>query len=87
MADNYASYAPDLTTPGEYAFAITPNDSTDLANATRALYVGGAGDVACITVNGSTVTFVGMVAGMLYPLRLKRVLSTGTSASSLVGVY
>ncbi len=30
------------------AFAISPNDSTDLTSQPRAIYVGGAGDIACI---------------------------------------
>jgi len=50
--------------------------------------VGTAGDVAVVLVDDTaTVTFVGLVAGSVYPLRIKQVNSTNTTASNLVGLY
>ena len=52
MADNpFQTYSQSVTAPAVDAFPITPNDSTDLTQAVRALYVGGAGDVNLITGN------------------------------------
>lgn len=73
---------------GEHAFAITPSNDADLPYVTRGLYVGVGGDVTVDMHGGETnVAFVGMVAGMLYQLRVKKVYSTGTTAGSIVGVY
>lgn len=53
----------------------------------RALWVGGAGNLAVITSVGETVTFVGVQAGTLIPMRVKRVLTAGTTATSLLALY
>jgi hypothetical protein len=37
-------------------------------------------------VSGATVVFTGMQGGMIYPLRVARVLATGTTAAGLVGL-
>jgi hypothetical protein len=66
------------------AFAITPNDSTDLAEITLSLWVSVAGAVKVTMYDGSTVTYANLTAGR-HPLRVKRVWSTGTAATGLVG--
>ena len=63
--------------------AVTKSDSTVLQF--RAVYVGGAGDVAIKhTEGGSAVTFVGVPAGSILPVSGVRVMSTGTTATSMV---
>lgn len=86
MKDDFDAHQTGLTCPAIAATAITPNDSTDLANATRAIYVGGAGSLAVVFVEGQSVTFSGVAAGTILPLRLSRVLATGTTATGLVGL-
>lgn len=71
----------------EHAFAITKADGSDIANTTRALWVGGAGDVAVVMVGGETVTFTSVPAGTMLPISVTRVLSTGTSATNILGIY
>jgi len=65
--------------------AVTPSDATLLNG--RALWVGGAGNVA-LSIDGTTaaVTLVGVAAGTLLPVSLNggRVMSTGTTATSIV---
>ena len=88
MADAFSGFTGGLDAPATKAFAVTPDDDTDLANVTRGLYVGGAGTVVAILADdNSAVTLAGATAGSVLPLRVKRVLSTGTTATSLVGVY
>ncbi|MEZ4684194.1 MAG: hypothetical protein R2932_59285 [Caldilineaceae bacterium] len=87
MADSFQSWKAGLESPAENAFSITPSDGSDLANTTRGLYVGVSGDVAVITAGGDTVTFVGLAAGIIHPIRAARVKSTGTTATDIVGVY
>lgn len=68
---------------------ITPNDSTDNTGdkAVRGLYVGGAGNIALTTSNGEDVTLVGCQAGSIIPIRPRRVKSTGTTATNIIGFY
>lgn len=77
-----------VTRPAENAFAVTPNNDADLAEDTRGLYVGVSGDVKVDLVGGSTeITFVNLAAGVIHPIRARRVYATGTTATSIVGVY
>lgn len=66
---------------------ISPNDTVDLPQVISGLYVGGAGVAVVLPVGGATpVTLIGLLAGTVYPFQLRRVLSTGTSATSLIGL-
>ena len=74
--------------PASYvgAAAVTPDNATDLTVAPcRALYIGTAGTLR-VTVNGSTVNFGAVVAGV-FPVAVTRVHSTGTSASNILALY
>lgn len=86
MQDHFRRHETSLTAPAERAEPIVPDDSADLPRATRAIYVGEAGDLRVRMISGDTVTFVNMQGGMSYPLRLRQVLATGTSATGLVGL-
>lgn len=74
------------TGPATRAEDITPDDGTDL-DIPRAIWVGGTGNLAVTMAEGQTVTFVAVPAGFMMPIRVKRVLSTGTTATSIVGLY
>lgn len=71
----------------QHGAAITPNDTTDLTNATLKLYVGGTGDLVVI-LNGdsASTTFKTMPVGM-YDLCVSRILATGTTATNLVALW
>lgn len=73
--------------PGEDAGAVTPSNSENLTRTARALYIGGAGNVALVTPSGSVVTFVGLLAGSILPVRTVRVNVTNTSATNIVAIY
>lgn len=87
MADAFANHETSLDSPGHRAAAVTPNDSTDLTNAARALWVGGAGNLAVVTTGGDTVTLTAATAGSVVPVRVARVLSTGTTATAIVALW
>ncbi len=84
--DRFDKHAAGLMTPGEDGFAITPNDGADLTRVPRSIYVGGAGNIALVTAKGTTLTFVGLGAGQVLPMRANRVLATGTTATNLIGL-
>ena len=66
------------------AFTITPSDAT--TQRAVALWVGGAGNVAVKTEDGTTVTFSGAQAGSIIPVKTMQVLATGTTATLLTGL-
>lgn len=72
--------------PATNAVSITPD--TDLAIATRGVYVGVAGDLKVDMQDaGTAVTFVGLAAGIVHPISIKKVYASGTTATNIVGVY
>lgn len=73
--------------PAMFAEAITTSDSVELTAVTRAIYVGGAGNIAVVMFGGQSVTFTAAVAGTILPIRVKKVLATGTTATAMVGLY
>lgn len=78
---------PNLTSPARNAVDVTPSDSTVFSEETRALYVGGAGDVSVVTAEGQTTTFVAVPGGSILPVRCSKVLSTSTTATSIVRLW
>lgn len=68
------------------AIAITPSDSAELSHIVRQIYVGAAGDVKVVSAGGQTVIHVAVPAGSyISGLRIRKVFSTGTTASSMIG--
>jgi len=74
----------DLDDPCEDLFEVTPNDNEDLPYATRAIYVGSAGDVKVTTVRGNDVVIPDAENGW-HPVRAKRIHATGTTATGILG--
>lgn len=73
------------TWPGYNLIAVTPSDATVFSPAVRQLYIGTAGNVTVETDQGSTVTFVSVLGGTyLGPFFIKKIKSTGTTASNIV---
>ncbi len=86
MKDDFSSYSDGLTSPAVAAEAIVPHDVQALEFVTRALYIGQGGDVNVVLKSGDTVLLPNMQAGVFYPLRVTRVLATGTTAADIVGL-
>jgi hypothetical protein len=68
------------------AATITPNSAEDFAQDTRAVYVGTGGTLNATMPDGVELQFTGLVAGQIYPLRLRRV-RAGGSASGLIALW
>lgn len=71
----------------EYAAAITTSDTVSLTGITRAVYVGGTGNITAIMSNGDTVLFTAVPVGTLLPIRCTRINATATTATALVAMY
>ena len=87
MPDQHGGFVEGLTSPADNAAAVTPSDSTDLAFISRALYVGGAGNIIVTMAGGGDVTFSAVPAGSILPVRVTRVKATSTTATSIVNLY
>ncbi len=74
-----------------YFTAVTLSDSVDIATGiTDALWVGtkgATGTVVAVREDGTAVTFVGVAAGTLLPIAVKRVNNTTTDVSNVVALY
>lgn len=80
-------FEPGSDAPGIKGAAVTPHDSTDdPAGPFRAVYVGSTGNVSVVNMDGTAVSYANCPTGFIIPQWVKRVNSTGTSASSLVGI-
>jgi hypothetical protein len=79
----------NLESTGQGAFAITPHDSNNLTTSTRGICFATAGALKVRLADGNDVTFTSgaLAAGIIHPLRVIRVWSTGTTAASIFGVY
>ena len=71
--------------PGLSLFAVTKSDSVNFSNDVRQLYVGTGGDVVVVTSEGTVITFKNVADGTtIGPFFIRRVNSTGTTASNIV---
>lgn len=64
MTDTFDGYSSGLTAPITNATEVVPNDAADLPAVSRAIHVGGAGDLTVTMRDGTApVTFAGIAAG------------------------
>jgi hypothetical protein len=67
------------------AVAIIPD--TPLTSPSRGLYVGVGGNANVTMADGTTVLFVGLIDGLIYPLSIQGISSTDLTADNLVATY
>jgi hypothetical protein len=67
--------------------AITPSDTADFKVVPDAIYVGGLGNIVGVMPDNSTVTFTGVTAGTILPIKLRRINATLTTATALLACY
>ena len=85
--DRFSGVSGGVEAPVSFAAAVTPDDSNDLTNVTRGVYVGASGNVKVDLLGGSTVTFSGLAAGVVHPLRVTRIYATGTTATGILALW
>jgi hypothetical protein len=84
VTNNHLYPSPDPTAPMTHLAAVTPHDTNDLAFLSRGVYVGVTGNLAVLDAAGNAVTITSLAAGVWHPLRLSRIKSTGTTATSIL---
>jgi len=80
------NYSPTFPQYPAGAFAITTSDTANLQNV-AIVFVGVGGTIKVTTANGDVVTFTGVAAGTVLPVQVLRVWSTGTTATTMIGIY
>lgn len=76
-----------LFSPGvtDEPFAVVPSDSADHIKPCRYYYIGTSGNVVLVTLAGQTVTYKNVPAGGYILAAGKRINSTSTTATDIVG--
>lgn len=87
MSDPLKNYTAGLSSPLTHAFVIAPSDSADLPFVTRQIRVTGTGGNIVVVWAGGEETTEPVAAGDVFDWRIKRVKSTGTTATGLRGYY
>lgn len=83
--DQFENHTPGLESPASRLTEVVPDDSTPLSFVTRAITVETSGHLQVVTSGGDTGRIF-VAAGIPFPLRVKQVMATGTTATGIVGL-
>lgn len=86
VAVDLANKSNNVIDPALNFAAVTPHASNELDYVTRALYVGGSGNLVVVNAAGAEVTFTAVPAGAILPIRTRRVDDSST-ATSIVALW
>lgn len=86
-ADKFSTFSASLDGPYTGGFPITKSDVTVFSQPTRAVWVGGVGDVAVTYLDGTTDILQAVPTGTMLYIRVTQVLATGTTATKISGLY
>jgi hypothetical protein len=84
--DDYSTQQTGKGQVFDHAAAVTPSDSADLGHVSRGFIISVDGALKVDTVGGETITFASgtFLVKTVYNLRVKRVYTTGTTATGIV---
>lgn len=86
--DPFVNWQTGLDSVWRHSFAIVPSDTDDVStNGSRGVYVGVGGDVTYDTFYETAILLKAVPQGFVIPALVKRVRSTGTTATTMVGGY
>lgn len=77
----------DWTKPAHDAAAVSASASAIAGGPTRGIYLGTAGDVTVTFLDGSSVTFANMVAGIVHPLAVTHVTALDNGAADCIALF
>jgi hypothetical protein len=87
MSSDFTSRAASQSGPASMLRLVTPDDATDLPDGpTRSLFVGVGGTLTVTDLQGR-VTTLRSAPHQYHPIRVSRVLATGTTASEIIALY
>lgn len=65
---------------------VSPDDNADLKHETCGIMVGQSGALKVLNSVGKEIT-LSVSEGTVYPLKVKRILATGTTAGNIIAFY
>lgn len=84
--DPFPFHGDSPNSPASVAFAIVPSNTAELAQVTKAIYVGTGGHVTLRPLRSvGDVVYRNVPAGAYLTVRASHVRATGTTAADLVG--
>lgn len=81
---NFSAAASQPGNLGTNSNAVTPSDTVDFTTYPKGIVVTAAGNLVVLPLKGTDgtyITFTGVPAGFVVPFRVRRVMSTNTTAS------
>lgn len=88
MADSYAnSPFPRSSAPTGLLLAATASGTAFINGPCRGIYLGVSGDVTITCMNDSSVTLVGLAAGVIHPIQAKKITALDNGAASCLIAY
>ncbi len=85
--DKFSNFPTTPISPARGGTLVTPNDTSELMQVSRALYVGQGGDVALTLADGDTLVFEAVPSGSILPVRASIVRVTGTTAAAIIALW
>ena len=77
-------FVKNSTLPAARCETVTPADGSDNVTFTsRGIILPTAGGLSFVNQAGATLTWTGLLAGVIYPIRTNRVRATGTTATEV----
>ncbi len=87
ILDTFANATDSVVAPATYLFPIVPSDIAEVERVTKGIYIGSAGDLSLLSLDGAApVTFSNVAAGTVLDVRVLKVMQSGTTAGALVGL-
>ena len=87
IVDSFSNQKTYTSDPLTSAVVVSPSDSADLSYTTRAVYIGTTGNMKVTMQDSGTVLFTGIPAGTTLPIRVSRIWSTTTTASTILALW
>jgi hypothetical protein len=85
--DKFSNFPTTPISPARGGALVAPNDTAELMQVSRALYVGQGGDVALTLADGDTLVFEAVPSGSILPVRASIVRATGTTAAAIIALW
>ena len=84
--DDFSTWSVGADGPATHVFTITPHDTNELDYVTRAIRANTAGVIRLASLRTGANVDCNFAAGETRPIRTKRVLATGTTATGIEGM-